>query len=148
MGLLVFLLLFLVLGGWCDKLDIATCRSKGLSENLLCSSCDQLDRFGLNDLRESCASCCIADQEDNNTLLYPYAELKVCSWKLGRYPQVQAFVKSDRPKQFPNLEIKYVRGSDPYIHLLNDQRAVVETLSIEKWNTDSVEEFLNEHLKK
>jgi hypothetical protein len=67
---------------------------------------------------------------------------------LGRYPQVQAFVKSDLPKQFPGLSIKYVRGADPFIKLLNQKREVVETLSIEKWNTDSVEEFFNERLRK
>ena len=59
-----------------------------------------------------------------------------------------AFVKSDRPKQFPGLRIKYVKGSDPVIRLLNEDRKVMDTLSIEKWNTDSVEEFLNERLRK
>jgi len=67
---------------------------------------------------------------------------------LGRFPQVQAFIKSDRPQQFPGLNIKYVRGADPTIKLMNQDRAVVETLSIEKWNTDSVEEYLGEILSK
>ena len=57
-----------------------------------------------------------------------------------------AFVKSERVDNFPGLTVKYVRGSDPYITLMNEQRDVVETLSIDKWNTDSVEEFLKEHL--
>ena len=57
-------------------------------------------------------------------------------------------MKSDRPKQFPALQVKYVRGADPVIKLMDENRQVVETLSIEKWNTDSVEEFLGEHLKK
>jgi len=61
---------------------------------------------------------------------------------------VQAFVKSDRPNQFSGLEIKYVRGADPVIKLMDQNRQHMQTLSIEKWNTDSVEEFLNEHLKK
>ncbi len=59
-----------------------------------------------------------------------------------------AFVKSDRPNQFPGLSVKYKKGADPVIKLLNDKREVLETLSIEKWNTDSVEEFLNERLRK
>jgi len=41
-----------------------------------------------------------------------------------------------------------VRGSDPVINLMDEQRTVVETLSIEKWNTDSIEEFFEERLKK
>ena len=59
-----------------------------------------------------------------------------------------AFVKSDRPAQFPGLEVKYARGADPVLKLLNEDKEVVETLSIEKWNTDSVEEFLSERLRK
>jgi len=65
---------------------------------------------------------------------------------LGRFPQIQAFIKSERPKQFPNLEIKYKRGADPALKFLNNQGQVQETLSIEKWNTDTVEEFLQERL--
>ena len=61
---------------------------------------------------------------------------------------ISAFVQSDRPQQFPGLEIKYVRGADPVLKLLNEARDVVETLSIEKWNTDSVELFLSERLRK
>lgn len=67
---------------------------------------------------------------------------------MGRYPQVQAFVKSDLPSKFPGLEVVYQRGADPIIELLNENHDVVETLSIDKWNTDSVEEFFNERLKK
>jgi hypothetical protein len=59
-----------------------------------------------------------------------------------------AFVKSERPNQFPGLEIKYVRGADPEIHLMDENREVRETLGIEKWNTDSVEQFFHERLKK
>lgn len=66
---------------------------------------------------------------------------------MGRYPQVQAFVKSERPNQFPGLTVRYVRGADPVLKLLNDRKEVAEELSIEKWNTDSVEEFLAERLR-
>ena len=59
-----------------------------------------------------------------------------------------AFVKGDFPKRFPSLEVRYVRGSDPFIKLLNDERDVVETLSIDKWDTDAIVEFLSERLEK
>jgi len=65
---------------------------------------------------------------------------------LGRFPQIQAFVKSERPRSFPNLEIQYKRGADPALKFLNEKKHVQETLSIEKWNTDTVEEFLQERL--
>ena len=47
--------------------------------------------------------------------------------------------------RYPALTIKYVRGKDPIIKLLDED--VVEELSIDKWNTDSVEEFLNTYIE-
>ena len=44
------------------------------------------------------------------------------------------------------MSIKYVRGADPVIKLLDDDETVIETLAIDKWNTDSVEEFLDIYL--
>lgn len=41
---------------------------------------------------------------------------------------------------------QYVRGSDPVLKLLDDDGNIAEELSILKWNTDSVEEFLSEKL--
>ena len=64
------------------------------------------------------------------------------------YFDIVAFVKSDRPKQFPGLTVRYVRGADPIIKLLDESKNVVETLGIDKWNTDSVEAFFDERLKK
>lgn len=58
-----------------------------------------------------------------------------------------AFVKSDRPNQFPGLTIRYIRGADPMIKLLDESKNVVETLGIEKWDTDTVEAFFKERLK-
>lgn len=79
---------------------------------------------------------------------YPKAVLEVCTCKFGAYPQIQAFVKSERPAKFPNLSIKYLRGLDPIIKLYNEDDEVVEVLSITKWNTDTVEEFFETHLEK
>ena len=42
----------------------------------------------------------------------------------GAYPQVQAFIKSDRPERYKGLTIKYVRGADPVIKLLDDEEDV------------------------
>lgn len=73
--------------------------------------------------------------------------MEVCTCKFGAYPQIQAFIKSDRPSKFPNLSIKYVRGLDPIIKLYDKDGHLQETLAIDKWNTDSVEEFLNTYLE-
>lgn len=79
---------------------------------------------------------------------YAKAVLEVCTCKFGAYPQIQAFIKSERPSKFSNLQIKYVRGLDPIIKLFDKDGHLKETLAIDKWNTDSVEEFLNTYLEK
>lgn len=37
---------------------------------------------------------------------------------------MQAFIKSDRPERYKGLTIKYVRGADPIIKLLDDEEDV------------------------
>ncbi|KAI1236700.1 hypothetical protein IHE44_0014953 [Lamprotornis superbus] len=49
------------------------------------------------------------------------------------------FVRSDKPKLFRGLQIKYVRGSDPVLKLLDDSGNIAEELSILKWNTDRLQ---------
>lgn len=50
------------------------------------------------------------------------------------------------PLSFSPPSLQYVRGSDPVLKLLDDGGNIAEELSILKWNTDSVEEFLSEKL--
>lgn len=61
---------------------------------------------------------------------------------------LSAFIKSDRPKKYKNLSIKYVRGLDPIIKLYDAENKVEDVLDIHKWDTDSVDEFLSTHLSK
>ncbi|XP_072393513.1 selenoprotein F [Diabrotica undecimpunctata] len=116
--------------------------------NLLCSSCDQLVKFQLDELVNHCKECCHPDEVNSSKKVYYKAVLEVCTCKFGAYPQIQAFIKSDRPDKFPNLQIKYLRGLDPIIKLYDKDGHLQETVAIEKWNTDSVEEFLTTHLIK
>ena len=58
-----------------------------------------------------------------------------------------AFVKSDRPRRFPGLEIVYKRGADPVIKLMDAHGKIEEELAVDQWDTDSVEEFLTEYLE-
>lgn len=61
---------------------------------------------------------------------------------------VPAFIKSDRPDKFPGLSIRYMRGADPQLVLLDDNKQAAETLSIDKWDTDTVEEYLTQQLRR
>jgi len=142
-------LMSMVYIGECSLDFVSECAMKGFTSGLACSTCDTMAAFNpkLAALDADCRRCCQADdQEGGNKTKFPFAELVVCQWKLGRFPQVQAFVKSDRRRQFPGLSIKYARGADPVIKLLDADRQVVETLGIDKWDTDAVEEFFREHL--
>lgn len=98
--------------------------------------------------RPHCKQCCTQDQQPAAQRTYAKAILEVCTCKFRAYPQIQAFIQSGRPAKFPNLQIKYVRGLDPIVKLLDASGKVQETLSINKWNTDTVEEFFETHLAK
>ncbi len=39
------------------------------------------------------------------------------------------FVKSDRPKNFPGLEVRYKKGANPTLKLLDETRTVQDTLA-------------------
>lgn len=40
-----------------------------------------------------------------------------------------AFIQGEKSKQFPNLEIRYKKGADPFLSLLDESRTVVDTLA-------------------
>ena len=50
-------LLSLLLGAMADEIG-TDCSLKGFGSNLLCSSCDELKRFELSELRDDCLKCC------------------------------------------------------------------------------------------
>ena len=56
---LVFLLS--VAGG--AAVGTESCFDLGYTSNLLCSSCEELKQFKLGELRESCLSCCLKEDE-------------------------------------------------------------------------------------
>ncbi|XP_060520418.1 selenoprotein F [Cylas formicarius] len=141
--------LYLTLGLCASEFSAEDCWSLGFNKaNLLCLSCDQLRNFNLEVIEDHCKECCHAEESSTNIKKYAKAVLEVCTCKFGAYPQIQAFIKSDRPAKFANLQIRYVRGLDPIIKLYDKDGHLQESVAIEKWNTDSVDEFLNTHLDK
>ncbi|KAG8239440.1 hypothetical protein J437_LFUL017433 [Ladona fulva] len=144
---LVFLVIDVLVIQTAGEFTADDCWALGLNKaNLLCSSCDQLQPFGLELLKDHCKQCCHRDESVNAVKQYARARLEVCTCKFGAYPQIQAFIKSDRPAKYPNLQIKYVRGLDPIIKLMDEEGNVQEVLAIDKWNTETVDEFLRTHL--
>jgi len=130
-----------------DSLSSSQCSKLGFSSNyLMCSNCNDLKQFKLDELEDSCRQCCLDGDEEEGKAKYHRAVLEVCSWKLGRYAQISAFIRSDRPSQFPSFSVQYARGVEPVLHLYNEQDEKVESMGIEKWDTDTLTAFLEENL--
>ncbi|XP_075544293.1 selenoprotein F isoform X2 [Dermacentor variabilis] len=128
-------------------LSAEECLARGFRKpDLICSSCRILPNFDLDFLKEDCNKCCVQTEERATAKRYARAVLEVCACKFGHMPQIEAFCRGPKPKQFPNLTIKYLRGADPIIKLYDESGEVQEELSIKKWDTDTIEEFLFEHL--
>uniref|UniRef100_A0A803SQ66 Selenoprotein F n=1 Tax=Anolis carolinensis TaxID=28377 RepID=A0A803SQ66_ANOCA len=60
------------------ELSSEACRDLGFSSNLLCSSCDLLSQFSLNQLDPLCRNCCQEEAQSETRKLYPGAILEVC----------------------------------------------------------------------
>ncbi|CAG0880929.1 unnamed protein product [Cyprideis torosa] len=124
-----------------SELASLECSDLGFDKSsLLCSSCSLLPHFDLQPLIPHCRECCIDDGagEDGDSGVkrkYPRAILEV------------SFVKSERPRRFPGLQIVYKRGADPVIKLMDAVGNIEEELAVDQWDTDSVEEFLLEYLE-
>ena len=59
---------------------------------------------------------------------------------------IAAFIES-HAESLSGLTVHYVRGADPTIKLLSADGDVIEELNIEKWNTETIKEFLTTHLQ-
>jgi hypothetical protein len=77
---------------------VQDCRDLGFAKpQLLCSSCDNLKDFGLEEIKEQCFECCQKESGSSAGKKYAKAVLEVCTCKFGAYPQVKIiniFLKS------------------------------------------------------
>lgn len=119
------------------------CAELGFESGLSCISCKELAEFGLKGLQADCNACCA--KSDEEAIQYKRAVLEVCSWKLGRYPHVSAFIDG-KLKQLANMEVKYKKGAPPVIKLYGDGTKPEETVSIDSWNEETLAQFLEEKL--
>ncbi|KAG6925247.1 selenoprotein F, partial [Chelydra serpentina] len=60
------------------QLSSEACRELGFSSNLLCSSCNLLGQFSLNQLDPFCRECCQEEAQFETRKLYAGAILEVC----------------------------------------------------------------------
>ena len=57
-----------------------------------------------------------------------------------------AFVKGEKKFRFKNLVTNNLRGQPPRLFMLDEEGNELEELNVESWNTDSLEEYLEERL--
>lgn len=125
-------------------LSESECAEMGFEKGLSCISCKELSEFGLKGLQAECNSCC--EKSDEDITQYKRAVLEVCSWKLGRFPHVSAFIDT-KLKQLPNMEVKYKKGAAPIIKLYGESSKPEETVGIENWNEETLNQFIEEKLE-
>jgi hypothetical protein len=65
-------------------------------------------------------------------------------WMRREFPTVEHFV-NDKAEDFDSLEVRYRFGSSPRL-ILNGENGKKETLRIDKWKTELIEEFLRDKL--
>jgi len=131
-----------------NKLSDTECIEAGFNSTLLkCHICNLLPKFNLEEIMTDCLRCCIQDIKQEHER-YQYAEIEVCTCNLNRFPQISAFVRGNMKDQWGNrLKVRHVRGVLPTITLKNIEGQTVKSLNIEKWDTDTVTEFLNDWLE-
>uniref|UniRef100_A0A914BUN3 Selenoprotein F n=1 Tax=Acrobeloides nanus TaxID=290746 RepID=A0A914BUN3_9BILA len=124
------------------------CKELGFNVNTLkCSACDILTQFQLEQILTDCQRCCTKDKVDTHEK-FPMAQIEICECNLHRFPQVNHFVKSELKDQWGSkLKVKHVRGTLPTIVLKNHDGQPQRSLNVEKWDTDTITEFLNDWLE-
>jgi len=130
------------------KMSPEECKAAGfVPESLQCSSCERLSDFNLETLITDCNSCCIKERALEHEK-FALAHIEVCECNLSRFPQVQAFVHNDMASAWGGrVKVKHVRGVRPQIVLKDHTGSNRQTLNIEKWDTDTITEFLNQWIE-
>ncbi|TKR81177.1 hypothetical protein L596_015097 [Steinernema carpocapsae] len=131
---------------WADyELTTEECKELGFNrDSLKCSTCSTLVKFELEEMLSDCRACCKSEENSSsNHEKYPMAHIEVCECNLARFPQVQAFVKSNMVNQWgSNVKVRHVRGVLPTI-VLKNYDGESKKFNIEKWDTDTITDFLN-----
>ncbi|KAI5079372.1 hypothetical protein GOP47_0004851 [Adiantum capillus-veneris] len=132
----------------CAHESSLNCEDLGFTGLALCSDCDSLAEFVKDEeLISECRACCAQEGEDSITkITYSGAILEVCMRKLVFYPNVQSFIEDDLPK-YLNIKVQYRYGSPPKLIMLDEDGNNKETIRIDNWKKEHIEQFLKEKVK-
>ncbi|ERN20359.1 hypothetical protein AMTRI_Chr06g200600 [Amborella trichopoda] len=148
--LLVFFLhilaFFAVISG--EELSSKQCEDLGFTGLALCSDCQTLAEYIKDEaLVSECKKCCTEDSDDSmSKVSYSGAVLEVCMRKLVFYPEVLAFIEDEADK-FPSLKVQYAYASPPKLVMLDDAGNHKETIRIDNWRREHIQQFLREKVE-
>lgn len=97
------------------------------------------------DMIAECNACC-SESTQPEIIKSHKAELIICRWKLGHFPQIKNFI-DNKSKSFKNLEIKYERGSPPLLKLYEASDSEGNEVAIKSWDLEAISEYLDVHLE-
>lgn len=125
-----------------------SCEDLGFTGLALCSDCDSLAEFVKDEeLIADCKGCCAQEGEDSiSKVTYAGAILEVCTRKLVFYPNVQSLLEDDL-HQYPSLKVQYRYGSPPKLIMLDEDGNHKESIRIDNWKKEHIEQFLKEKVK-
>merc|ERR1711974_237459 len=123
-----------------------TCEELGFSEDLLCSDCDNLQKFVKEQkLIEECQSCCVEDSDvlqskfDSAVLVVSRSTIE------NREVHIAKFIKEEL-EAFPKVSVRYMPGAISTLQLYKGD-TVADSLRISQWSSVELREFLQSKVK-
>lgn len=73
------------------------------------------------------------------------AELHVCKWKLGRFPEISSFIEGvdRREYDYSKIDIKYPGGQSPTLKLFDEKHVMVDEVRIDEWDKKTILKYLD-----
>ncbi|KAJ8774799.1 hypothetical protein K2173_017245 [Erythroxylum novogranatense] len=126
-----------------EQLSSRECEDLGFTGLALCSDCSTLAEYVKDqELVSDCLKCCTEDSDDSmSKITYSGAILEVCMRKLVFYPEIVSFIEEEK-EQFPTVKVQYMFNSPPKLIMLDDEGQPKETIRIDNWKREHVQQFL------
>eukprot|EP00243_Klebsormidium_subtile_P004026 TRINITY_DN17803_c0_g1_i1.p1 TRINITY_DN17803_c0_g1~~TRINITY_DN17803_c0_g1_i1.p1 ORF type:complete len:180 (+),score=19.82 TRINITY_DN17803_c0_g1_i1:25-540(+) len=125
-----------------------SCEELGFTGLGLRRFCDTFAEYVKDaELEADCRRCSIPDDgDDASKVVYASATLEVCSRKVRYYSAVSTFLEKHM-KDHPKLTLKHRSGSAPKLVMKDKDGKVQETIRIDNWKTEHINEFLKQKLQ-
>ncbi|KAK9809222.1 hypothetical protein WJX72_011602 [[Myrmecia] bisecta] len=125
--------------------DADSCTDLGFTGTQLCSDCVRLAKYVQDaELTSDCQSSCVeSSSASSSTKKYSKAFLEIGRHMLSDFPHIETFVRK-KAKDYKGLTVIDRFGALPRLVLKAGKDR--ETIRIDKWKTEHIEEFLQDKL--